>query len=224
MKNKSKLIAIVGGSGAGKTWLADKFQNALGADAARLSLDDFYKDLSHLPPSQRDRVNFDEPDAIDWPLVQTALLGCSAGRATPTPQYDFATHTRLPHARRFVPAPLVLVEGLWLMWMPGVWHMFDLKIFLDCPAQLRLERRLARDVDARGRTSYSVRKQFWETVAPMHDRHVAPQARWSDIILKPHAGEAELQEIIELIRVKMPDAPAPETIAPFRRELSLQAA
>jgi len=224
MKNKTKLIAITGGSGAGKTWLAEKLQRALGTQAARISLDDFYKDLSHLPPTQRAEVNFDEPHAIDWPLFEAAMLGCLAGRTMPLPQYDFTTHTRLPHAGLFSPAPLVLVEGLWLLWSPQVAELFDLKIFLDCPAQLRFERRLARDVTARGRTPDSVGEQFLKTVAPMHDRFVEPQAKWADIILTQPASEADIQEIVEIVQMEMLEALAPETIMPLHGEFSRLAA
>src|SRR5437899_5571802 len=107
MNLQPKLVAIVGGSGSGKTWLADRLQQSFGRRAARLSLDDFYHDLAALPRSQRTRVNFDNPRAIDWPRVETALRACRSGRSIALPQYDFATPTRLPNSHRWTPQPLV---------------------------------------------------------------------------------------------------------------------
>src|SRR6266851_10028694 len=166
-KHFPKLIAIVGGSSAGKTRLAERLQRAFGPRAARLSQDDFYRDLGHLPPSSRAKINFDHPRAIDWRSFVAVLRDCRAGRATGLPEYNFATHTRLPDKRTLIPAPLILVEGLWLLWPPQARDLFDLKIFLDCPAQIRLERRLSRDVAERGRTPDSIRRQFSSQVAPM---------------------------------------------------------
>src|SRR3954468_16932055 len=107
-RHQTKLIAIVGGSGSGKTWLAGHLKNALGTQAALLSLDDFYFDLSKLPPEAREQINFDHPQTIDWPLFERALDDCLSGEATGVPQYDFATHTRLPQIELLQPAPLIL--------------------------------------------------------------------------------------------------------------------
>lgn len=196
---QTKFIAITGGSGAGKTWLADRLQRVLGTTAARLSLDDFYLDGSSLPPADRAKVNFDHPDAIDWPFFEGVLRNCCDGRSTRVPRYDFATHRRLPFAAHFMPAPLVLVEGLWLLWQPQVHELFDLIIFLECPAQLRLARRLARDVAERSRSEESVRAQFKKSVAPMHDRFVAPQARWADLTLTTPVSETGFNQLRELL-------------------------
>jgi uridine kinase len=202
MKNEhpTGLIAIVGGSGAGKSWLAERLQRVLGPEATRLSLDEFYQDRSHLPISRRARINFDHPRAIDWALVETVLCQCRAGRAARLPRYSFITHTRISQQVEWSPKPFVLVDGLWLLCRPRIRALFDLRIFLECPAQLRLERRLARDVAERGRTPDSIREQFWKTVAPMHNRYVAPQARWADAVVEQPPSEAELSRLIRAIR------------------------
>ena len=197
MNTKSKLIAITGGSGSGKTWLADYLQRRLGRSAARLSLDDFYLDRSHLPAAARAEINYDHPNAIDWKLFERTLCDCLHGRAASVPRYDFATHARLPAFKTFSPAPLVLVEGLWLLWQPQISELFDQSVFLDCPLQLRWERRLARDARERGRSPESIREQFWKIVAPMHDQFVAPQAKRADLVLTGPPGEAELCELVE---------------------------
>jgi uridine kinase len=199
MKARPKLIALVGGSGAGKSWLARQLQETLKLPSTSLSLDDFYRDQSHLAPSRRDRVNYDHPKAIDWPLAEAVLRRCRAGRAVRTPQYSFSTHTRLSKSKVLTPKPVILVDGLWLLWRPRLRRLFDLRIFLHCPACLRLERRLRRDLAGRGRDGRSVRRQFQETVAPMHRRFVAPQARWADLVLRQPLGRREVEHLADLI-------------------------
>jgi uridine kinase len=194
---KSKLVAIAGGSGAGKSWLAGQLHHLLGEKAGRLSLDSFYRDWSHLPPSRRAQVNFDDPKAIEWPLVERALQNCAAGRAATVPRYDFRTHCRTNGAETVPPRPVMLVEGLWLLRRPAVRRAFDLKIFIECPEKLRLQRRLARDKAERSRSPAGIRRQFKTTVAPMHRRHVAPQVRWADVVLHQPYGEADIRQLHE---------------------------
>ncbi|HXF10587.1 MAG TPA: hypothetical protein VN625_07350, partial [Desulfuromonadaceae bacterium] len=149
----------------------------------------------------------DHPQTIDWPLFERILDDCLSARATGIPQYDFSTHTRLPQIELFRPAPVVFVEGLWLLHPPKLRDWFDLKIFLDCPEALRLKRRLVRDVTGRGRTPDSVRKQFQETVAPMHERYVAPQARYADIVLNHEPGERDLDELADIVQAMALERP-----------------
>src|SRR5437016_12297226 len=111
-RTANPLVAVVGGSGAGKTWLADHLQTAVGNGAGRLSLDDFYRDRSHLSPSQRQKINYDHPRAIDWPLFEKLLKACRAGRSIPVPCYDFTTHPRLPRRLIFHPWLLTILVGV----------------------------------------------------------------------------------------------------------------
>jgi uridine kinase len=189
------LVAIVGGSGAGKTWLVDQLQRLLGESVARLSLDDFYRDHSHLPPAERQRVNFDDPQAIDWPEFERVLRDCRCGRASGVPRYDFTSHSRFPARDLWRPKPLVLVDGLWLLHRQTTRRLFDWRIYVDCPERLRFRRRLARDVRERGRTHSSVKWQFQETVAPMHHRFVAPQVAWADIVLSQPLEDTEVNRL-----------------------------
>lgn len=175
------LVAIVGGSGSGKTWLAGRLLEEFGDIAGRISLDDFYRDLSHLPAEDRERTDFDRPDAIDWPLFRRCLAAVRAGEATGLPVYDFATHTRRPMAREWRPRRLVLVEGLWLLRPAGMRRLYSASVFVECPEHVRLARRIARDAAERGRSVRSVRSRFERQVAPMHDRFVAGQARTADL-------------------------------------------
>jgi uridine kinase len=200
MKPRPKLVALVGGSGAGKSWLSRELQRTLGHPVTRLSLDEFYRDQSHLAPSLRDQVNYDHPQAIDWRLAEAVLLGCCAGHAVYLPRYSFVTHTRRRTFRMVTPRPIILVDGLWLFWRPRLRRLFDFRIFLHCPARLRLERRLKRDMADRGRDGRSVRRQFKETVAPMHKRFVAPQAKWADVVLRQAPSQREVERLAAIIK------------------------
>jgi uridine kinase len=178
------LVAIVGGSGAGKTWLARQIAASLRGSPGLITLDDFYKDLSHLPFSRRVRVNFDHPRSIEWPLLERVLRDLRAGGRPELPLYDFATHCRRAETRRWSYRRVVLCEGLWLLGRPSLRRLFDLRIYVDCPAQLRLRRRIARDTRERDRTSQSVLQQWRRQVLPMHRRFVAPQRHRADVIFR----------------------------------------
>jgi uridine kinase len=192
------LVAIVGGSGSGKSWLADRLQMLLPEKAGRLSLDDFYRDQSHLPPGRREKVNFDHPSAIDWPCVEEVLQSCRRGVAVNRPRYDFTTHTRFPESSVRQPLPLILMDGLWLLHRPAVRQLFDLSIYIDCPDGIRARRRLSRDVAERGRTHAAVRRQLKTTVLPMHRRYVQPQIRWAKLVLNQPYREADLEQLADL--------------------------
>ncbi|MBI2927581.1 MAG: uridine kinase [Verrucomicrobia bacterium] len=200
-KLRPKLVALVGGSGAGKTWLAERLHELLGADVARLALDDFYRDRSHLTAAQRARINFDHPRAIDWAVFEKVLRAVNAGRAVRVPGYDFATHTRRARREFWKPKPIVLVEGLWLLRRASIRRLFDVRIFIDCPERVRRQRRLARDVKARGRSAASVRRQWRATVAPMHRKFVAPQVRWADVVIRGPLRDAEVRRLAQELRV-----------------------
>ena len=176
---KVTIVAIVGGSGSGKTWLARQLQRRLGARAGRLSLDDFYRDRSHLPAGVRARINFDHPRAIDWPLFRQCLEKIRNGQTVTLPRYDFVTHARRATPGRWQPKPVVLVDGLWLLRRPDLRRLYSVSVFLECPTKLQLARRLARDQRERGRSPASVRRQFRSQVAPMDKQFVAPQKRWA---------------------------------------------
>lgn len=202
------LVAIVGGSGSGKTWLAEKLQAALGPVAARLSLDDFYCDQSHIPLAEREKINFDDPQAIDWRGLETVLRELLAGRSAQLPCYDFATHCRTREIRLLESKSVVLMDGLWLLQRAELRALFDLKIFIECPVQTRLRRRVERDLASRGRTQASVRAQFHATVEPMHQRFVTPQKRWADLVLPHNLEPGEILQIAERLRHLIPAAPA----------------
>lgn len=195
--SRVQLIAVVGGSAAGKGWLVSRLCRLLGDKAAHLQLDDFYRDRSHLPPARRARINFDVPHAIDWPWAERVLRACCAGESATVPRYDFATHSRIANGTPWTPRPLVFVDGLWLLRPPAVRRLFDLKIYLDTPADLRRSRRLLRDVTERGYTADAVHQRLRTLVEPMHDRYVEPQKRWADVILEQPFQETDLQRLAD---------------------------
>jgi len=196
------LVAIVGGSGSGKSWLTEKLKAALAPNAGQLSLDDFYRDRSYLSPAQRARINFDHPAAIDWQSFEGVLDCVLHWHKTEVPSYDFKTHCRLPRSRVLKPKPIMLVEGLWLLRSPHIRKLFGFRIFLDIPMQLRLRRRLNRDVADRGRSTKSVQDQFRKTVKPMHRKFVLPQIQWSDVVLKGKRSGRDIAKLTALLRQK----------------------
>jgi uridine kinase len=190
-----QLVAVTGGSGAGKGWFVDRLRRVVGDKAGHLQLDDFYRDLSHLPFDRRVERNFDVPDAIDWEGAERVLRACRTGEPTTIPSYNFATYSRSAGRRDWEPRPVVLVDGLWLLRRPAIRALFELKIYLDTPAELRRTRRLARDVTERGYSRDLVEHQLRTAVVPMHDRYVEPQKRWADVVLIQPFQEDQLADL-----------------------------
>lgn len=194
------LIAIVGGSGSGKTWLARRLLRRLGRNAGLISLDDFYRDLSALPRRERNRRNFDNPAAIEWKLFLQTLARIKRGEPAAIPRYDFASHTRRLRSRLWKPKPIVLLEGLWLLREPRARRLYSMSIYLNAGADVRLQRRMARDRKERGRSRASVLRQFRKHVEPMHGRFVTPQARCADIVLDSPVGSEVLYKLAAMVK------------------------
>lgn len=192
---KVQLVAVVGGSGAGKGWLITRLARLLGDKACHLQLDDFYRDRSHLTPSHRARLNYDIPRAIDWESAESVLRNCRSGQPVSVPRYDFATHSRVIEQITWRPRPVVFVDGLWLLRSPAVRGMFDLKIYLDTPPMLRCQRRLTRDVAERGYLPEVIEERLRRAVLPMHDRYVEPQKKHADLVLAQPFRDAELRAL-----------------------------
>ena len=175
-------VAVVGGSGSGKTWLAEKLAAALAPRAARLSLDDFYRDLSALPTTERDAVNFDDPDAIDWEKFCAVLGALRVGEKINLPVYDFATHTRVVgQTERVTPGAYLVVEGLFALYYPELLPLYSLRVYIETPDEVCFERRVKRDTEQRGRTHESVRRQYEATVRPSSLAFVRPSAVNADL-------------------------------------------
>jgi uridine kinase len=219
---RSRLVAVVGGSGAGKGWFITRVCELLGDKAGHLQLDDFYHDRSTLPAAKRERINFDAPRAIDWKSAERVLLDCRAGHTTQVPRYDFATHCRMVDHAAWEPRPIVFVDGLWLLRRPDLRRLFDLTVFLDTPSAVRQRRRLARDVLERGYTAEEVNRRFTRDVAPMHARYVEPQKRHADLVLAQPFESDQLTALANrLWQLVESTAPLPQWMREtFRAELS----
>jgi uridine kinase len=196
------IIGISGGSGSGKTAIAQKIIDSIGeAKVLCIQQDSYYRDLWDLPLDQRQRANFDHPDAFDGGLMIRQLEDLRAGRSADRPIYDFVTHTRKSETIHLVPSPVIVVEGILIYYDERMRRLMDLKLFLDCDADIRFARRLKRDLHERGRSVDSVIEQYLTTVRPMHLQFVEPTRRYADIILpEGGANEAGIDLVIGNIR------------------------
>ncbi len=175
------LIGIAGPSGAGKSFLAKHLKSALEAEV--LELDRYYRDLSHLHPAERARVNFDAPEALEHELLIEQVARLRSGEAVQLPLYDFTTHTRTARTGLLKPSEVIIVEGLFTLHWPGLRELLGTKVYVDLHDELCLARRTARDVRERGRTAESVAEQYQATVAPMARRYVHPTVAHADVVV-----------------------------------------
>jgi uridine kinase len=183
------IIGIAGGTGSGKTTVAEKIAESLPPDRAIVIQHDwYYLDRSHLTAEARALVNFDEPDALDNARLLSDLLELREGRPAVCPQYDFSSHTRLREGRHVAPRPIVIVEGILLFAIAALRDAFDLRLFVDTDDDIRLLRRIRRDIEDRGRDIGSIEEQYRGSVRPMHQLHVAPSRRHAHLII-PEGGE-----------------------------------
>lgn len=182
------VIGIAGGSGSGKTTVAQGILNRVGADKiAYLQHDSYYKDLSGLLPSQHNLVNFDHPDLLETELLIEHVLTLRDLKPVAVPIYDFSTDSRTDQTFTVEPRNVILVEGILIFVEPELRKLFGIKIFVDADADIRFIRRLHRDITERGRTTESVIKQYEATVRPMHLEFVEPSKRYADVII-PEGG------------------------------------
>jgi uridine kinase len=182
------VIGIAGGSGSGKTTVAQEILQRVGPDRiAFLQHDSYYKDLSGLPPTQRAEVNFDHPNSLETDLLIEHIAALRDEKPVEVPIYDFSIHSRTAKTFTVQPRRVILVEGILIFTEAALRKMFDVKIFVDTDSDLRLIRRLERDIAERGRTAQSVIKQYQSTVRPMHLEFVEPSKRYADVII-PEGG------------------------------------
>jgi uridine kinase len=182
------LIGVAGGTSSGKTTISERLAELTGEDHLSLiKLDSYYVAQRDEPLEQRTKVNYDHPDAFDWPLLNDHLAALAAGASVPVPVYDYALHDRSDEVRIVRPNRIVVVEGILVLWEPTLRERFDLKLYVDTPADLRFIRRLRRDVAERGRTPEYVIEQYLATVRPAHERFIEPSKRFADVII-PEGG------------------------------------
>ena len=182
------IIGIAGGTGSGKTTVVNKILSSFPAGAvAVIPQDSYYKDSSHIPPEDRSKINFDEPDAIEWSLLVEHLRQLKKGNAIEMPTYSYLTCTRQEETVSVKPCDVVIVEGILVLTDPVLRQMMDVKCFVDADADDRLIRVIARDCIERGRTPQMVIDRYEEVLKPMHCRYIEPCKRYADLII-PQGG------------------------------------
>ncbi len=183
------VIGVAGGTGSGKTTVANAIVRKVGADRiALVSHDWYYRDWVDLPKDVLDHKNFDHPDSLETDLLERHLRALKQGAAVEAPVYDFKSHRRAPETRRIEPHKVILVDGILIFAEPMLRKLFDIKLFVDSDSDVRLIRRIRRDIHERGRTFDSVVEQYETTVRPMHLEFVEPSKRYADLII-PDGGQ-----------------------------------
>ena len=194
----SYIVGISGGSGSGKTYIAEKligeYQKGM---ACVISQDSFYKDLSHLSFEQRGSHNFDEPSSIDFELFIQVVDTLYKGKGVKIPIYDFSKHIRSSGFQRIKSKPVIILDGTLLFTHPKLIDLMDLKVYVDAPDEVRLSRRIKRDVGERGRTHDSIIKQYSNSVRPMFDKHIAPNIKYADVVIDSHKNKNESIALIK---------------------------
>ncbi len=182
-------LGVAGGTGSGKTTVAQRILDGVGRDRiAFLAHDSYYKDVDWRSEEQLQKHNFDHPDALDNELLIKHVEALKQGIAIEVPVYDFVVHRRTEETVRVEPRPVILLEGILLFAEPRLRELLELKIFVDTDADVRLARRIRRDIEERGRTVGDVLRQYMETVRPMHLEFAEPSKRWADVIV-PEGGK-----------------------------------
>lgn len=198
---KPLIIGVAGGSGSGKSTVARNVARALGAESvAFIDMDAYYRDHAHLSFDERRKVNWDHPDAFDWDLLVHQLARLLAGEAIEKPVYDFVSHTRGERSVVVPPSRVVVIDGILLFTDARVRELCDVKVFVDADADVRLIRRIRRDIAKRGRPLDEVLEQYLTTVQPMHLQFVEPSKRYADVIV-PRGGHNAIA--IEMIVAKI---------------------
>lgn len=182
------VVGVAGGTGSGKTTVARKVVEGGGAHVCVLEHDTYYRDRPDLSYDERCQLNFDHPESLETSLMLEHIRALKRGETVQAPTYDFKTHRRGDTTRSVTPAPILVVEGILLFVDEAIRAELDLKLFVDTDADIRVLRRVRRDMEKRGRTFESVRQQYYDTVRPMHLQFVEPSKRWADVII-PEGGK-----------------------------------
>ena len=195
-------IGITGGTGSGKSTIAKKIYRQFGEDCiAMIEQDSYYKDQSHLSMEDRVKTNYDHPNAFDNNLLVSHLESLLNGHSIQKPSYDFSIHNRIEDTTKVEPKEIVIVEGILILEDPRIRELLDIKIYVDTDADVRIIRRMVRDINERGRTMESVINQYLNVVKPMHNQFTEPTKKFADIII-PEGGHNKVAIDIIVAKIK----------------------
>ena len=202
------LIGIAGGTGSGKSTFSERIQARFPEEILVLYRDNYYKPYAEIPFEERVKLNYDCPEAFDNLLFRRDLESLKRGETIEGPVYDYTHYIRLPETQTLVARPIILVEGILIFDDPTIRELFDLRIFVDTDADVRILRRMKRDVLERGRSIESIESQYLQTVKPMHERYVEPLKKYAHLIV-PEGGynEVALQMVIHTLEAVLRDGP-----------------
>ena len=204
MQTNSYVVTICGGSASGKTTLALKLQEALGAEACSILLQDsYYIDQRHKFDTDGGSVNFDHPDALDFDLMAEHIGQLRKNNLVRVPIYNFKTLKRNSETINLEPKPFIIIDGILVLSQSKIREVSDLMIYVECEEGLRYERRLKRDTEQRGRTPDGVKAQFYNQVKPMHDKYVEASKNHAQIIVNQENFEPKLEEILLCLKTKL---------------------
>ena len=198
----SFVIGIAGGTGAGKTTVARLITENVGESVTRIPLDNYYEDLSHLDMSEREEVNYDHPSAFEWDLLQEQLNDLLEGRAVEMPQYDFSLHNRKEERVHVEPTDVIILEGILALYDESINDMMDLCLYVETDADVRILRRIQRDVVDRGRDLEGVMNQYLSTVKPMHEQFIEPSKKHADLIIPEGANSVAVNLLEEKVQAE----------------------
>jgi uridine kinase len=198
----SFVIGIAGGTGAGKTTVARLITENVGESVTRIPLDNYYEDLSHLDMEEREEVNYDHPSAFEWDLLQEQLTDLLEGRPVEMPQYDFSIHNRQEERVHVEPTDVIILEGILALYDESINDMMDLCLYVETDADVRILRRIQRDVVDRGRDLEGVMNQYLSTVKPMHEQFIEPSKKHADLIIPEGANSVAVNLLEEKVQAE----------------------
>lgn len=213
MTQPSFVIGIAGGTGAGKTAVAREVADTVGEAVTILPLDNYYHDLSHLPMDERDGVNYDHPSAFEWDLLTEHVEILLKGDSVEMPQYDFTIHNRKDERVLVEPTDILIIEGILSLFEEQLRELYDLCVYVQTDADVRILRRIQRDVIERGRDLEGVMNQYLTTVKPMHEQFIEPTKKHADIIIPEGLNRSAVDLLIKKVHAEMRDSDDEEAVA-----------